>query len=81
MCHALPSRISSDAPVTTLLVVQVVAFEPMASGATATAQLATVQNQALHNPGAPPGTLQVSSALKLRTRLKGCAPAGSQPSV
>ena len=39
--------------------IQMLGFEPIAPGASADAELATVQNQALHNPAAPPGTLQV----------------------
>ena len=38
---------------------QMLGFEPIAPGASADAELGTVQNQALHNPAAPPGTLQV----------------------
>jgi hypothetical protein len=38
---------------------QMLGFEPIAPGASADAELGTVRNQALHNPAAPPGTLQV----------------------
>lgn len=53
------SHAAADGRLMSSVCLQTLGFEPIAPGATATAELATLQNQALHNPAAAAGTLQV----------------------